>query len=566
MNNTITLNSLFHKLIKFRRGLFYAMTLYFIWSIIEISIPFLTQIIIDEGIKFADYRLITIFTIAIILFNFSGMLADFSKTWMMRNIGVRVNLSILEEYFNKLIRNNFLFFNTIKEGKIIQNVNDNLRIELFLASSIISFANAIIKLSISIFVLFYFHHVIALIFICSLTILIIWDISFLKTRAKIDKQRFNVAAKIQNEVIQSIQGIFDIKVNHLENRQISNWHNLQQFTANIRLNILKLALIYKGGANTIHQIRDGFILFIACNAIIQGQMTIGTLVAIQYILSQANQPATDILQGIQDRVDAKLSLERLNDVLAIAPTTTKKAELLALKGDLEIKDVSFTYPNSDKGVSDINLLVPQGTKVAIIGESGNGKSTLFKLILGLIEPRKGHLNILTEHKTYAITQNKFGSLSQDGFIFDANVLFNITLSDANSIDYAKLDKVIDSACLREIIDNLPEKLDTVLSKNLSKGQMQRILIARALYVDSNFLILDEPTSALDNKTAMKIIQNILAFNKTQTILIATHQLFLSTQMDVVWVMDSGKIINIINQNTESKKDLSNQLMNYYEFI
>lgn len=567
MDGNITFKSLFKKLLKFRQGITYALLLYLIWSIIEISIPFFTQIIIDEGIKFSDTGLITVLVIAIAVFNIAGMGADFSKTWIMRNIGVRLNIAIIEEYYRKLISKDYMYFNKIKEGKVLQDVNDNLRIENYLTISLITFLNTVVKLSIFSFILFYFHPFIALVFTIWFILLVVWDVSLLGVRAQVDKERFAMSSNIQNEIIQSVQGIFDIKVNHLEKRHINLWSELQQFISNIRLNILKLVHWYKGGTLVLTQIRDAIVLLIACFAIVKGQMTLGTLLAIQYILNQSNTPANDFLQVIQDRQDARLSLERLGEVLT-GDFKDIEVRALQVKGDIIFDNVSYTYPNSEKGIHNVNLQIPFGKRIAIIGESGNGKTTLLKLLVGLMDPKEGEIKIISDnHRRYDVQECAFGVLPQEGFLFDGSLAFNIALCNDQDIDYSKLQNVIKISCLEEVVSELPEKENTQLGKNgkrLSKGQTQRVLLARAIYTDSHFLVLDEPTSSLDNKTSKRMVENILAHLPDQTIIIVTHQIYLAAKMDKVIVVDNGKILKIIDQEKVSSSEKNKYLSEFYE--
>ncbi|HMQ08260.1 MAG TPA: ATP-binding cassette domain-containing protein [Saprospiraceae bacterium] len=566
MNGNITFNTLFRKLFQFRQGIIYAIFLYLIWSIIEISIPFFTQIIIDEGIRFSDRELIAILVIAIAVFNIAGMGADFSKTWIMRNIGVRLNITVIEHYFKKLISKDYLYFNKVKEGKVLQDVNDNLRIENFLTISLITFLNTVVKISIFSFILFYFYTTVAIIFILWFVLLVIWDVSLLGLRAKVDQERFQMSSRIQSEIIQSVQGITDIKVNHLEQKRMFFWGELQQFISNIRLNILRLVHWYKGGTLVLTQIRDAAVLLISCFAIVKGEMTLGTLIAIQYILNQSNTPANDFLQVIQDRQDAKLSLERLREVLT-GEFKDLDTHVKPLKGDLIIEGVSFKYPESEKGIFDVNLKIPFGKKIAIIGESGNGKTTLLKLLLGLLEPGHGKIFIKTGQINYPVHLCSFGVLPQEGFVFDGTLAYNISLAEPTDTDYDRVKKVAQIACLDEIAEDLPEKYETQVGKNgkrLSKGQSQRVLLARAMYVNSHFLILDEPTSSLDNKTSRRIFENIVQAFPDKTLIVVTHQIYLAAKMDEVWVIDNGKVLKTIDQSKGSAKEKSKYLSEFYE--
>ncbi|MCB0600384.1 MAG: ATP-binding cassette domain-containing protein [Saprospiraceae bacterium] len=562
----LNFRTLFRHLLKFRAGVLYAILLYVIWTATELSIPFLTRLLVDEGIFFSDKSFIIYIIAAIIIFNIGGMLADFSKTWILRNIGVRINIVIVEHYYSKLLKNNYLGFKNINEGQVIQNVNDNVRIEMFLTDGIITLINSIFSLGLFSMVLFFFNSTIAVVFIVSICILVGWEILFLGVSAKIDHERYNMNSRIQSEVIQAVKGVFDIKMNKLESRHLKLWHELHQYTSNIRLSILRLVQLYKGGNLISSEIRDGIIFAIACFSIINGHMTLGALLAIQYILGRTRQPMHDTLQFLQDREYAKLSLKRLQDFYETVSddTWTRRSEE-RIDADILLENVTYFYPTTNHGVANVNLTLKHGHKLAFIGESGNGKSTLLNIMNGLITPEKG--KVIFRHRTndYHPSECCIGAVSQDGHIFDESILYNITLSEDAEYPRARLEDLLRISCLTEVVNDLPDKLHTKLGKNgvtLSKGQFQRILIARALYKDCGILIFDEPTSALDIKTSNEIIDNILTAYPNKTIIVATHKLFVANKMDYVVLLKKGQIIKEfdLTDGAENKGVTINDLM------
>ena len=542
----LNFRTLFRHLFKFRVGVLYAILLYIIWTATELSIPFLTRLLVDEGIFFSDKSFVIYIIAAIIIFNIGGMLADFSKTWILRNIGVRINIVIVEHYYSKLLKNNYLGFKNINEGQVIQNVNDNVRIEMFLTDGIITLINSIFSLSLFSMVLFFFNSSIALVFIVSICILVIWEILFLGVSAKIDHERYMMNSRIQSEVIQAVKGVFDIKMNKLEKRHLNLWHELHQYTSNIRLSILRLVQLYKGGNLISSEIRDGIIFAIACYSIINGNMTLGALLAIQYILGRTRQPMHDTLQFLQDREYAKLSLKRLQDFYDTVTNDTRSIRAEErIDADILLEDVTYNYPTTKHGIQNINLSLKHGHKLAFIGESGNGKSTLLNIINGLIPPDGGKITYSYKNNHYHPSECCIGAVSQDGHIFDETVLYNITLREDFEYPNSRLEDLLRICCLTEVINELPDRLNTKLGKNgvtLSKGQFQRILIARALYKDSGILIFDEPTSALDIKTSNEVIDNILTAYPNKTIIVATHKLFVANKMDYVVLLKKGQII------------------------
>ena len=553
----INFRSLLKQLLTFRTGLVYALILYFIWTAIELSIPFLTRLLVDEGIFFSDRTFVVLMIAAIIVFNVGGMVADFTKTMILRNIGVRLNIVIIDEFYHKLLYNNYLGFKNLNEGQIIQNVNDNVRIETFLTDGMITLINSIFNIVLFALVLFFFNTTISWVFLISIVVLILWEVLFLGVSARIDNERYLMNSRIQSEVIQTVKGAFDIKMNKLEKRHATLWHELHQYTSNIRLSILRLVQLYRGGNLISSELRNGLILGIACFSIIEGQMSLGALLAIQYILGRTRQPLQDTLQFLQDREYAKLSMKRLQEFhnsVVVKDHVANRDEIL--EADIVLEQVTYLYPTTQHGVENIDLEIRHGCKLAFIGESGNGKSTLLNIINGLIEPSKGKIAFVHQGFKYHPSECSIGAVSQDGHIFDADVRYNITLRENGTYEKSDLDNLINLCCLTDVIDELPDKLNTKLGREgimLSKGQFQRILIARALFKQSQILVFDEPTSALDINTSNQIMDNILHAFPGKTIIVATHKLFIANKMDQVILLKKGKITQRMDLTTEPGK-------------
>ena len=545
----ISFRSLMGKVGQYREAVLQVLLLYLLWSVAELTIPFLTKLLVDQGIGYEDKNLIVIILLAQLLFFAGAISTDFFKAWILRHIGVRMNIRVINSYLFRVFNKDLLHFNAINEGKLLQHVNDNLRIEQFLTAGALSLLNAVFKLSLFCLILGIFNIQLGLIFFVSIILLLAWDVSFMKTQERIDTERFKFSSQIRKDLVEIVKGIFDIKVNALENQRRESWNQMQHQLAKLRLKMLGLSQYYKGGTIFISRVRDAFILFLSCYMVINGSMTLGALLAIQYILGQSNQPALDVMQFIKDYQDARLSLNRLQDMFTEDEDTQQRPTAIHFQpSPIHFDNVSFTYPNSTKGVDEIDLAIEVGDHIALIGESGSGKTTLLKLLLGLIPPDQGNIavgNFSTQFILSEQWKSQCSVLTQEAFIFENTVLYNITFqTDLQQVDIMKLNRAIEICCFKTVLDGLSDGLQTIVGqngKNLSKGQMQRLVLARAIYKDGAYLILDEATNSLDNRTANKVIRNLMEFQKDKTIILATHKLHLTANFHRIIVMDEGRI-------------------------
>ncbi len=549
--NILTIRQLHARLLQYKSGIIIVITLQVLWAFIELTVPFLTQALVDQGIQHNDLNFIYLILIAQLILFVGTISADYFKMWMVRNIGVRLNMQLINNYLKQILKKRILFFNKHPYGVILQNLNDNFRIERFLTDSYVNLINAFFRLLIFGIVLFIFDFKVGLILLISTIIFFVWNFAFWKQRAAVDKRMFSTQTAIRSSLLQIVSGVYDIKLNNQERNKLEEWYNSQDLLSTTRLWQLKIWQYYFGGVAVINQLRDIFILFFTAIAVMDGRLTLGSMIAIQYILGRLNQPMTDIMQFIQDYQDAKLSLSRLKkftgpgpeDYLPKETTIETKYQL-----DITIDKLSFNY-ESTPAVKDITFDIPYGKKVAIVGESGSGKSTLLKLLLKLLTPNEGRIKVGDRRLDDLDTANwrlNCSSVSQEGFIFDETILYNITLErEDQKINFDQFYASIKAACLTKIIDNLDEGIHTKLGKEakiLSKGQGQRIMIARALYKNAPYLFMDEPTSALDNITAMDVIKNMKKMYHDKTVVIVTHKLAVAEKMDIIFLMDNGLIV------------------------
>lgn len=549
--NISSFSGLYEQLFRYKTAIFQVLVLQLLWVLFELIFPFLTQALVDQGINHQDIDFIYLLLMGQLALFLGIITSDFLRLWLLRHIGIRINIKLVNAYLHNLLFKQYLFFSNKKQGDLIQHINDNLRIETFMTGSSVNFVSAIFKILVFGLVMFIFSWKIGLVFIISFFLVIFWDFFFLRYREKIDHERFKVGSKMRSQLMEVLEGLVDIKVNNLERYKVAEWHDVQDQFAQNRLRILRIYQIYQGFNFIIGQLRDIFILFFAATSVINGTMTLGAMLAIQYILGQLTKPTTDIMQFVQDWQDAKLSLGRLEEVFIESQKEYEPADFsptIAYQQNISFDNVRFTYKDVPT-IKEISFEVPYGSKIALVGKSGSGKSTIIKIILKLLQAEQGEVKVgehRIQHINYKAWRENCSFVSQDGFIFSNTLAYNITLvEDVATIDHHRMDEAIRLSCLDQIMAGLEQGTATVVGrggKQFSKGQVQRILLARAIYKNANYLIMDEPTSALDNITAKKVIQNIEHFFAGRTIITATHKLKLFEHVDKIVMIEAGEII------------------------
>ncbi len=549
--NIASFSGLYKQLFKYKTAILQVLALQLLWVLFELIFPFLTQALVDQGINHQDIDFIYLLLMGQLALFIGIITSDFLRLWLLRHIGIRINIKLVNAYLHNLLFKQYLFFSNKKQGDLIQHINDNLRIETFMTGSSVNFISAIFKILVFGMVMFIFSWKIGLVFIISFFLVIFWDFFFLRYREKIDNERFKVGSEMRSQLMEVLEGLIDIKVNNLERYKVREWHDVQNQFALNRLLILRIYQIYQGFNFIIGQLRDIFILFFAATSVINGTMTLGAMLAIQYILGQLTKPTTDIMQFVQDWQDARLSLGRLEEVFLESQKEYEPNNLspsVNYQQAISFNDVQFTYKDVPT-IKKVTFEVPYGHRVALVGKSGSGKSTIIKMVLKLLKAEQGEVKVGThriQHIDYKAWRENCSFVSQDGFIFSNTLAFNITLTeDVAAIDQALLNEAIKLSCLDQIMAGLEQGTATLVGrggKQFSKGQVQRILLARAIYKNANYLIMDEPTSALDNITAKKVIQNIEQFFAGRTIITATHKLKLFEHVDKIVMIEEGEII------------------------
>jgi ATP-binding cassette subfamily B protein len=542
---------LFTYLTKFKslfRQLIYGLLL---TSLLQLVFPFLTQTIVDAGINNRDLDLIKLVLVGQVVLFFSYTSVSFIRGWILLHIGTRVNISLVSDFLIKLMKLPPRFFDTKLTGDLLQRINDNHRIEEFLTSSLLVTSFSLINFIIFGGVLMFYNVTIFFIYFSFTALYVVWILLFLKKRKELDYKRFDQMSENQSNLIQMISGMNEIKLHNAERQKRWQWERIQAKLYRVSIGYLALEQWQRAGATFFNEFKNLLITFVAAKAVMEGQLSIGQMVAIEYIIGQLNGPLEQLVSFIKLAQDAKISLERLNDIHKKDDEEGKESRLTTLpeNGDITLQNVFFRYgsQHSPMIIKGLDLKIPKGQTVAIVGSSGSGKTTILKLLLNFCQPTEGVVK-LGDVSLNAIQnrlwRDRCGVVMQDGFIFNETIAKNIALGD-EVIDKKKLLKAVKVANIQGHIESLPLGYNTKIGDDgvgLSQGQKQRLLIARAVYKNPEYIFFDEATNALDAYNELIIMDNLNEFFKGKTVVIVAHRLSTVKHADNIIVLDKGEII------------------------
>ncbi|HEV8285919.1 MAG TPA: peptidase domain-containing ABC transporter [Chitinophagaceae bacterium] len=564
-------------------------------SLLQLFLPFLTQSVVDTGVNTGNIHFVYIVLLAQLALFAGRVVVEFIRGWILLHISTRINISILTDFLIKLMKLPVSFFDSKHTGDILQRMNDHSRIESFLTGSSLNVLFSLVNLLIFSVVLAIFNVGIFAVFIIASIFYSLWVIIFLKNRRVLDYKRFDVAAKEQSTTIQLVQGMQEIKLNGMERPMRWAWERLQAKLWRLSMKSLSLNQWQKVGAFFINESKNIFITFLSAKAVIDGQMTLGSMLAVQYIIGQLNSPIEQMIGFVQSMQNAKISMDRLNEIhtiedeepeekylqqelpksfarqlmggkMLIRPVAELVHDFSAAKHDeklhefslldrhriyeanIHFKNVSFTYPGAgnEPVLKDINLKIPKGKTTAIVGISGSGKTTLLKLLLKFYEPQKGEIkleNTSLSNISHKAWRSHCGIVMQESFIFSDTIAKNIAVG-VEKIDMDKLLYAVEIANVQEFIESLPLRFNTKIGTEgtgISMGQKQRILIARAVYRNPEFIFFDEATNSLDANNESIILQNLESFFKGRTVIVVAHRLSTVKNADQIVLLNKGVI-------------------------
>ncbi len=540
-------------------------------SLLQLIFPFLTQSIVDKGIGNRNIGFIYLVLIAQLVLTLSRVSVEFIRGWILLHLGTRINISLISDFLTKLMRLPMHYFDSKMIGDLMQRIGDNKRIESFLTSTTLNVMFSLVNLIIFGAVLLFYNVQIFSIFLIGSTIYTIWVWLFMKKREELDYRRFAQMAANQSNVIQLIQGMQEIKLNGCEQQKRWEWERIQAKLFRVSVKGLSLSQYQQSGAVLINEVKNIFITVIAAKSVVDGDLTLGMMLAVQYIIGQLNSPIDQLITFFNLTQDAKISLDRLGEIhLRKDEEDFDNERINEIPGgkNIELNNLSFQYegPDSELVLNKINLSIPVGKQTAIVGTSGSGKTTLVKLLLGFYPPVSGEIKI-GENSINAFSirswREQCGVVMQDGFIFSDTIANNIA-PGVEIIDKAKLLHAAKVANIDDFIDSLPLSYNTKIGgegHGLSQGQKQRILIARSVYKNPKFIFFDEATNALDANNEKVILENLQEFFKGRTVVVVAHRLSTVKNADQIIVLERGKVVEV-----GTHKELSELKGAYYTLV
>ena len=569
--NRTKFNFLLKYLRPHRKFLYQVILAMVVGSLLQLILPFLTQSIVDVGIANQDIDFIYLVLIAQMVLFISQMSVNFIRSWILLHVSTRINISLISDFLIKLMKLPIGFFDTKMIGDIMQRIGDHRRIEEFLTSQTLSTLFSFINILIFGAVLAYYDFTIFWVFIAGTILYIGWILIFMKRRRELDYKRFQQASDNQSNLYQLITGMQEIKLNNCEKQKRWDWERIQAKLFKVSIKGLALSQYQQVGSIFFSEGKNILITVIAASAVIKGDMTLGMMLAVQYILGQLNSPVSQLIGFVQSLQDAKISLERLGEIHEKddeEQPDEPKITMLPEKRDIVINNLMFQYegPHSPKVLEDINLNVFEKKVTAIVGASGSGKTTLIKLMLGFYEPIEGNIKIgesQLNNISSRLWREKCGVVMQDGYIFSDTIANNIAVSD-ETVDKEKLSHAVKVANIKEFIERLPLGYNTKIGQEgtgISQGQRQRMLIARAVYKNPEFIFFDEATNALDANNEKVIMENLDEFFQGRTVVVVAHRLSTVKNADQIMVLDKGKMVEL-----GTHKDLVKKKGYYYELV
>ena len=540
-------------------------------SLLQLIFPFLTQSIVDTGISTQNLQYITIVLIAQLMLVFSRTIVDFIRTRLLLRVSVIVNLSILSDFWIKLTRLPISYFDSHHTGDTMQRINDNKQIQNFLTGSALNTLFSLFNFIIYAVVLAMYNAELFFVFATGSILYFGWVQLFLRMRRKINYQTFHISSRENTATLQLVQGMQEIRLNNAEQMKRWEWENIQAGIFKLNFKTLTYSQFQQAGALLINQGKDIVITFLVASLVIEGKLTLGAMLAIQYIIGQLSIPIEQFVGFAQSAQDAKISMERLNEIHQLKDEESNDTTYInQLPEDKSIRfnNVSFTYPGAgnEAVLENINLEIPKGKVTAIVGVSGSGKTTLLKLLLKFYDYYNGEIKIGETNYKYispSFWRRQCGAVMQDGYIFNDSIARNIAVGDEVP-DYTRLISCCKTANILSFIESLPNGFNTQLGAEgvgVSQGQKQRLLIARAIYKNPQYLFFDEATNALDANNEKAIVENLQEFFKGRTVIIVAHRLSTVKNANKIIVLHEGEIVE-----EGTHQYLSSQKGNYYELV
>ncbi|MBJ2189002.1 MAG: peptidase domain-containing ABC transporter [Muribaculaceae bacterium] len=523
--------------------------------VLQLIIPFLTQAIVDVGIRDSDIGFIWLVLLGELMIVAGRMATDIIRRRLLLHISLRINLSLVSDFFVKLLKLPMSFFDTKLMGDLLQRIGDHARVQNFLTQQVLGILFSVLSFLIFGIVLLVYNGLIFAVFALGSVVYGVWIASFLRRRKLLDYDLFEQQAVNNNKTYQFVTTMQEIKLQDCEERRRREWEDVQADLFDVQMRSLKLQQTQEAGSLVINEVKNIFITVLAATAVINGSMTLGAMLAVQYIIGQLNSPVDQLMGFVYSLQNVKISLERINEIHSSRNEEDRcaSADSFPADGGREIcfDGVGFKYdPHApDFTVDGISITVPEGKVTAIVGASGSGKSTLVKLMLGYYPVAKGHIRVGgRELGAYSMKwwRNRCGVVMQDGVIFSESIARNIAVGDG-PVDIDRLEHAARVANIHDFVMGLPLQYNTMIGRDgtgLSQGQRQRVLIARAVYKNPDYIFLDEATNALDATNEREIVANLERFYEGRTVVVVAHRLSTVVNADQIIVLDKGRVAEV----------------------
>lgn len=520
-------------------------------SVIHLVLPFLMKSIVDVGINNADHNFIYLAVISLLILYLSQAAVEYFRGWIVLHVGARVNISLISDFLIKLTKLPIKFFDSRMTGDLLQRISDHASVQRFLTSTSLISIFSLFNFVIFSIILFIWSPQVLTYFMLGTLIQVAWVYFFSQRRREVDYNRFDQASEIQSNLIELIDGMQEIKLHNAEKQKRWAWERIQSRLFRTEMKALRLNQLQRSGAQLINEAKNLIIIYIVATNVVDGEMSLGMLVAIQYIIGQLNNPLNQFAEFNRALQDAKISLERMDEIHTKQDEEKpeEKITILPEYGHLQLDRVGFKYPGpySNMVLKEVTFQIPKGKTTAIVGTSGSGKTTILKLLLNFYQPTEGFIrlgDVSLNNIQSKLWRSKCGWVNQDGYIFNDTIAKNIGLGD-EIIDKKRLLQAVKIANIQNFIESLPLGYNTRVGKEglgLSQGQKQRLLIARMIYKQPDYIFLDEATTSLDSYSEMLILENLEEHFNQSTIVHVTHRISTVMNADHIIVMDSGEVV------------------------
>jgi len=555
---------------KNRKKFYFSILLTFITLAANWAMPILLKENIDKGILSKDMHVVTQLLLLQFVFAVSFLLSQSLSEVINTKISLELNIDFNKYYFLKILKLPVSYHDSKFKSDLIEGLSDQHRINYFITYSLIGVVTSIMNIIVFSSILVYQDYKIFLVFVMFSILSFGYILLFFKKKKQIDYSMFALESANRNTIYEMIMGITDIKINSAEKSRLSNWMNSENKLKTLKTKLAYINFYMNDGNLIISKIRDIDIIGYTSYLVIESQISLGLMMMISYVLGQLSSPLQQLTDYTQNFQNTKLAHDRLTDIYTKENETEENVNYKNIEttNTIALKNVSFTYDTgSDLEVlKNISCTIRKNTTTAIVGESGSGKSTLLKLLLGFYYPTAGNIYIDRNNiKDLNIKDWRkiCGAILQEGYLFSGSILENVSMS-SESPDIEKLNFALKIAELYEKVESLPMKHHTKIGEvgiSLRGGEKQRLLIARAIYKDPEFIFFDEATSALDSINERKITDNLNTYLKNKTSVIIAHRLSTIKHADQIIVLKNGEIAEI-----GSHEDLLERQSEYFHLV